>query len=313
LNNKELYRQICTQYADVPVFLQPWWLDAVNPAWQAVITQKGDHITGIWPYIIDQKLGVKLLRTPLLTPYLGPHVFFPADMKESNRDSFEHDTITALINQLPNVPVWALSMFPGLKQVGLFKNYGLDAQVKQTFLVDLSTSEDTIFSNLKESIRRNIKAAAKEITIVNDAAYLPQLYQYQKSTLNRKQAAQPHTMQHMQRFMDACIAHNSGALWVARKGDEVTAIIWNVWDARTSYYFMGAQNPASHNAAAMSALLWHCIAQAKLRQNQVFDLEGSMDPGVEKFFRGFGGKRDLYLILKKNTSLTWKLLQAFRR
>ena len=38
-----------------------------------------------------------------------------------------------------------------------------------------------------------------------------------------------------------------------------------------------------------------------------FDFEGSMDPGVEKFFRNFGGMRELYLVLRKNESLLWKL------
>jgi hypothetical protein len=301
----------------VPVFMQPWWLDAVDPTWQAAVTKKGENVTGLWPYIIDKRLGVQLLRTPMLTPYLGPYVCYPADMKVSNRDSFEHDTIAGLLTQLPHVPVWHLALTPGLKQAGLFKNYGLNVEVKQTFLIGLGGEEQEVFGRLKESIRRNIKIAAKEITIVNDAAYLPQLYAYQKSTLSRKQAAQPYTLQHTQRIMDACIANHAGALWVARKGSEVCAIVWNVWDAQNSYYFMGAQNPASSNYTAMSALLWHCMVQARERGNQLFDLEGSMDAGVEKFFRGFGGERELYMVLRRNSSLLWRMItflnHGFRR
>jgi hypothetical protein len=62
----------------------------------------------------------------------------------------------------------------------------------------------------------------------------------------------------------------------------------------------------------MSALLWHCIRQAKARGNRVFDFEGSMDAGVERFFRAFGARRELYLVLKRDGHWFWKLLRALR-
>ncbi len=313
MNNTDIYKQACALRTDVPLFLQPWWLDAVSPGWQAAVVHNGDKLAGIWPYPVESRLGVPLLRTPLLTPYQGPCVFPPADMKESKRDSFEHDTITQLLQQLPKAPVWHLAMPPGLKQAGLFSSAGLDIQVKQTFLIDLLQSQDTLFANLKDSIRRNIKTAAKEINIISDVSCLPQLFAFQKNTLDSKQVAQAHTLPHMQQLMDACIAHNAGTLWVAKKGDEVLAIIWNVWDDQASYYFMGAKDAAQSDFIAMSALLWHAIVEAKKRGNVIFDMEGSMDPGVERFFRGMAGKRELYMILKKNTSPLWKLVKALRK
>jgi lipid II:glycine glycyltransferase (peptidoglycan interpeptide bridge formation enzyme) len=75
---------------------------------------------------------------------------------------------------------------------------------------------------------------------------------------------------------------------------------------------MGAQKQGNDNYRAMPALLWHCIKEAKKRGNKIFDLEGSMDPGVEKFFRSFGANRELYLELKKNDSLIWKLKELIQ-
>ncbi len=42
---------------------------------------------------------------------------------------------------------------------------------------------------------------------------------------------------------------------------------------------------------------------------RTFDFEGSMDEGVERFFRTFGGERALYMVLHKNDSLLWKVKQ----
>lgn len=292
--------------------MQHWWLDAVCNEWDVAIARKGEHITGVWPYAIASKLGVSLQRTPLFTPYLGPFVFFPNDIKASNRDGFEHDTIAALLKQLPESPVWFLTTQPGLQQAGLFNSQGLNVFVRQTFIINLQQDTTALLANMKEGLRRNIRTAEKELTIASDATHLTELYTYQQHTLRSKDVMQPYSLQQMQHLLDACMAHNASALWVAKKGGKTEAVVWNVWDAHTSYYLMGAQNPNSSGTHALSALLWHSMQEAKKRGNHSFDMEGSMDAGVERFFRSFGGQRTLYLTLRKNKSLIWKLKELFR-
>jgi lipid II:glycine glycyltransferase (peptidoglycan interpeptide bridge formation enzyme) len=312
LSNKEIYKNICSQRRDVPVFLQHWWMDAVCKSWNVAIAKKGDNITGVWPYPIEQKIGVSMIRTPMLTPYLGPHVFYPADIKESNTDSFEHDVISELIAQLPAAKMWHLALQPGIKQAGLFKEQGLEIDAKQTFLIDLMQAETALLANMKENMRRNIKAAENEISISDSPEHLADLYEYHKKTLANKKVSQPYSLADMQGIMDVCKANNACSLFVAKKGDAIQAIVWNIWDKTHSYYFMGSQNPASENYKAMTALLWHTIKKSKERGNIIFDLEGSMDVGVERFFRGFAGKRELYLVLRKNESLVWRIKEMIR-
>jgi len=313
VSNKELYRNICAQKKDVPLFLQHWWLDAVCNDWDAAIAKKGEQVTGIWPYQLEKKSGMALLRNPKLTPYLGPHIFYPNDIKESNLDSFEYDTLAELTPQLPTAKVWNLALQPGLKQAGIFKNNGTQLQVQQTFLIDLQQGEQMLFANMKENMRRNIRAAEKEITISNSPEYLPDLYNFQKNTLEGKGKKQFYNLADLQKIIEACFANNAAALWVAKKEDKVQAIVWHGWDEQNSYYLMGGQNPAADSYRAMSALLWYAIKEAKKRGNTAFDMEGSMDAGVERFFRGFAGNRTLYMILKKNESFLWKLKELLGR
>lgn len=312
MNNREKYKHICTQKSDIPVFLQHWWMDAVCENWDVAISMNGDSPRGVWPYDIQTRMGVKLLRTPKLTPYQGPYVFYPADLKEVNRDGFEHETIADLLKQIPHAQVWNLSLQPGFKQAGIFANAGMNISARQTFLIDLVQDEQVLFSNMKESLRRNIRAAETELTITNDITQLTSLYEYQKHTLDNKDITQAYSLADMQKLMEVCVANNSAALWVAKTGDEILALVWNLWDAGRSYYFMGAQKTGNDNHRAMPALLWHCMKEAKKRGNKIFDLEGSMDAGVERFFRGFGGSRELYLVLKKNESLLWRLKEMVR-
>lgn len=305
--NKTLYRKICQEKKGVPLFMQPWWLDAVCNEWDAAIAKKGEHITGIWAYPVEKKMGVALLRTPILTPYLGPHVFFPDDIKDSNKDSFEHETVAELMKQLPTAKVWHLAIKPGIKQVGLFKKYNLRPQVQQTFLLELTDDEATLLSNMKEATRRNVRLAEKEVTVSESAEYLKDLYKFQKNTLSKKGKPLPYSLDDLRHVMNACQKHNAATLWVARSEKKIQAIVWQVWDENCSYYLMGGQNPETNSYKAMTLLLWHTIKEAKKHGHTTFDLEGSMDEGVERFFRNFGGNRALYVVLHKNDSLLWKL------
>ena len=311
MTNKEIYKNLCAQSKIVPLFGKPWWLDIVCDNWDVAIAKKGEHITGAWPYPIEKKMGVSLLRTPMLTPYLGPLVLFPNDLKESNVDSFEHETVAELMKQMPAAKVWNLSLQPGMKQAGLFKKYGLEAKVQQTFLLELDESDETLFLNMKDTTRRNIRIAEGEVSVTNSPKHLEDLYKFQKNTLAQKGKSLNCSLSYLQKIMDACIANDAAALWTATDSNgSIQAIVWQVWDEQRSYYFMGGQNPDKNSYRAMSLLLWHTIKEAKARGNTIFDLEGSMDEGVERFFRNFGGDRALYMILMKNSSLIWQLKQA---
>jgi lipid II:glycine glycyltransferase (peptidoglycan interpeptide bridge formation enzyme) len=314
MSNKELYQKICIQKkSELPVFMQPWWLDVVCKDWDVAIAKKGEQLTGVWPYPVEKKLGVSLLRTPMLTPYLGPHVFYHNSVKESNHDSFEHDTVAELMKQLPEASVWHLAMSPGIKQAGLFKSYKLQPQVQQTFLLELTGDEQTLLANMKDTTRRNIRVAEGEIAITNAPKYLKELHKFQKNTLAQKGKTLGYSFKYLQKIMDACIANDAAALWVAKRGDNIQAIVMQVWDDTCSYYFMGGQNPETNSYRAMSLLLWHTIKEAKKRGNTAFDLEGSMDEGVERFFRNFGGNRALYIVLHKSKSILWNLKKLVRK
>lgn len=308
--SNEAYRQLSTIHPrPLPLFAQPWWLDVVCPqGWDVAIAEKGGAVTGVWPFALQRKMGVTLMRTPVLTPYLGPVVFFPEDLKSSNRDGFEHEVIAALLAQLPAAQVCHLSMPPGLKQAGLFAAQGFEIAARQTFLLDLTLPEGVLLSCFKDSLRRGIRQAAHQYVVSQEPALLPQLHLFHKNTLAGKQQSQHHSEEMLAQLMNAAVAQQQSQLYAAHdlKG-ELQALLWNAWDKERSYYLMGARSPDSDSHRAMSLLLWQAIKDGQARGNKYFDFEGSMDPGVERFFRKFGGKRELYLVLKKERSWLWRM------
>lgn len=316
MTEKELYSTICRKApALVSLFAQSWWLDATCDAasdWDVALTMKGDTITGAWPYLRSERFGLSMMRNPRLTPYLGPQVFFPPDIAVSRRDTYEYEVCENLVAALPDADLWKLSLPPGFRQAGLLRRAGLKLSVQQSFLLPLQASEEVLFGHFKESLRRNLRTAEKEFRIEEDRGALDKLYAFQKSILDEKRVRQPYTPGQMQRLMSACQEHDAGTLWLAYEGEKLQAAVWNVWDAKKSYYLMGGKSPQCDNYRAMSALLWHCIRQARERGNEYFDFEGSMDRGVERFFRSFSAQRELYLVLNRDGHWLWKLARLLR-
>lgn len=251
-------------------------------------------------------------RNPALTPYLGPHVFYPPDLKESKRDNFEHATISALLAQLPPANVRAIAAQPGLKQVGLFHHAGFGITMRQTFIMDLAgRSEEEISSRLHKDYRRNIRKAAQEgVSIMDDASLLPQLYQFQRETLARKGIRLNYSFAYMQRLFEMA---KGPALYIAAKEGRLQAILWHLWDDVRAYYLVCAKDPEVKNGRVVTALIWHAIRESRAAAKISFDFEGSMDPGVEHFFRHFGGRRELYPVLYRNDSLLWRLKSLIRK
>ncbi|RYD51024.1 MAG: GNAT family N-acetyltransferase [Sphingobacteriales bacterium] len=297
----------------MPVFHQPWWLDATGLSWQVATVQNGDAVSGIWPYVPERRYGISFLQNPPLCPYLGPYVAFPDDLKESKQESFEHQTITALLNQLPPAQVVATALLPAIRQVGLFTQAGFKLNVRQTFLMDLNEiTEAALLERLHTDYRRNLRKAASELVISNEPEAVDDLYSFQEATLARKGLKMQYQPSYLRRLLHASVAHGQGALWVARKAGVIQAMLWQVWDERCSYYLAGSKNPDVKDMRAMTALIFHAIDQSRIMGLEAFDFEGSMDPGVEHFFRHFGGRKALYLVLQRTDSLLWKFKNLIR-
>ena len=311
--DKELYIQLSNEENDLPLFHKSWWLDAICREWDAAVVKNGNNVAGVWPYPLEHKIGITISRNPALTPYLGPHVLFPADLKESKRDNFEHEIISELIKRMPPMKVWNAACRPGLKQIGLFKDSGFRYDFRQTFIMGLEAPEEEILGRLHEDFRRSIRKAGAEMTITNEPEALPILYEYQTATLTRKDVRMSYPLRDMERVFNRCMEHGACALWVARKQGVVQAILWNMWDKTRGYYLVGSKNPEINDNHGMTALIWQSIKHSKALGKISFDYEGSMVPGVERFFRRFGAERVLYPVLLKNDSLIWRVLKAIRK
>jgi hypothetical protein len=308
MNNKAEYLSLPELQQQLPVFFQPWWLDIVSKHWDIALVHNDGRITGVWPFSADKKLGLKLVRNPLLTPYLGPLFFYPEHLTVEQKASFEQKTFQQLWQQIPNWDSFDLEAHLSFTNGELFSQKGFETTHHITYEIDLQQPEETLFSAFHTNHRNLIKQAAQHNKIVEGKECLPKLLTLHKETFSRKKKPYPFHAGMIKNLVTESIRLESGNLFATMdEQNNITACIFTVWDSEKMYLLLSTVDLECAHQGAVRLLIWHAIKSARDKGLKIFDFEGSMDPGIEAFFRRFGGARKTYLCASRNKSLLWKM------
>ena len=103
----------------------------------------------------------------------------------------------------------------------------------------------------------------------------------------------------MRRLIEVSREKQQGDLWGAYDAaGQLHAAAFVVWQDQSAYYIAGGGNTALRNSGAHSLVLWEAIRYVAEFADR-FDFEGSMLPGVERFFREFGARQIPYFTITK--------------
>lgn len=301
IGNKDLYKEFCLE-ATVPLFFQPYWLDAAcNPGnWDvALYMDKGGAIRGVWPYAI-RRLGLWWVsRMPPLTPYLGIWFNYPLGLSNPHkRRAFERRVVSELLEQLPRVAYLKQSFMPNFTDWLPFYWNGFHQYTYYTYEILPGASQTVLFQNLKGNVRNKLRKAVARL-ICELSENLAQLYLLVEMSFQRQGLAAPFPYALLQRI-DQVLAHQSRRrLYLAKDGQgRPHAGIYLVWDDSRMYNLILGADPDHRQSGAAPFLLWRGIQDA-MSMGLIFDFEGSMIEGVEQLFHSFGGRQQPYFSIFK--------------
>ncbi len=300
------YREWCAT-RPMPVYMNDWWWDVVAPGWQVALFQNGQGILAAWPYHIYNTYGFKVLGNPPLTPYSGPVLNPPADLGARNQTSFQEKVVEGLKASMPAVSYTDVDLPPDFHFFLPWKHAGYTLTPRVTYLLDLKPGLEVLQEQCKPTLRRQIKNAEKELTVV-ETADASVFFDLHSQSIRRQGAAFKYNKKLVQQLLDAAVQRGQGTVLMAIDATgAVHAAMFLVWDDACAYYLAGGLNEALKGSGAMSLLLWHAIKKAKEKDIPCFDFEGSMVPSVERFFRLFGGNVHTYYKITRSTSVLWDL------
>ena len=305
---KMLYAQLCT-VADVPIFMQNWWLDAVcTEGWSVVVSlnEKGD-IEAALTFATRQKLGFKTLSEPVLTPFCG--VWFRQKTFKRRHEAifYEKKHLQKLIEQLPSAHRYSFRLHVSLKDWQPFFWAGWQQETRYTYRLNIENLA-TVFENFNENTKRNIRKSAQNFTIESGDNF-DKFLEINALTYKRQQIKNPISLQTWQSVEQVLTEKNARSIFFAKNTEgSYEAAVYVIFDNSTAYYLAGGSTELGRSKGAMHGLLWQAIQEAAARGCRVFDFEGSMLQGVEPFFRGFGGELTPYFRVFKYSNRFLKYL-----
>jgi hypothetical protein len=311
MSAKARYHDFCRTAPDVPVFAQPWYLDACaeGGAWDVVLAEEKGRVVAALPFFYKQKGPFRYVTMPPFVKWLGPYLL-PEFRGQLPR---EHELMQTLMAQLPDLAAFKQNFYPTVTNWLPFYWQQFRQTTYYTYRLHQLRDLARVEKGLGTGIRRDIRLARQQVRVVHDSP-LEEFYRVNMLSFARQGLAPPYSLGQLQRLDTALAAENARQLLFAVDAQgRVHSVAYLIWDATTAYFLLAGDDPALRASGAGVLLAWECICYAsKVLGLDCFDFEGSMLPGVERIRVRFGAVQTPYFYVWKHNSRLFELLEKLK-
>ena len=294
--SKDLYRELCGKEESIPVFSRDWWLDAAcGEDWDVLVMKKKGRVYAALPLYIPCN---NIISMPNYTQTMGVW-FAPAasDTKYSSLLEHRQSICKLFIEQLKPFKSFRQNFSHEFTDWLPFYWEGYSQTTRYTYILDDLKDTDRLLSNMSQQIRRNIKNAEDQSIAVCRGLNADEFLTIQSLTFERQNKRNTQSSDVLRRLIDVSRQRGQGDVFGGYDKDgNLHAAAFVVWQNSSAYYIAGGGDPALRSSGAQSLVLWEAIKYVSQFTNN-FDFEGSMLPGVERFFREFGGRQTPYFMI----------------
>ena len=297
--SKDLYRTICKKEDSIPVFSRDWWLDAVcGDDWDVLMYEKKGRIHATMPLYVPCK-GV--ISMPNYTQTMG--VWFAAeanDTKYSSLLSNRQAICNRFIEQLRPYRSYLQNFSYEFTDWLPFYWAGYSQTTRYTYMLNGIKDSNSIQTGMSQQTRRNIKKA-RDMGIKTCRGDFPivDFLKIQALSFDRQNKVNKQSNAVLIRLILAARERRQGDIFGGydEKG-RLHAVAFVVWQDSCAYYIAGGGDSALRSSGAHSLVMREAIDYAS-HFTDTFDFEGSMIPGVERFFREFGAVQTPYFTITR--------------
>ncbi|MDX8341549.1 hypothetical protein SLH46_20290 [Draconibacterium sp. IB214405] len=279
--DSEKWNQCIDGALNCRIYAYDWHLDRTAIEWDALVY--GDY-EYVMPLPFRKKMGIKYLYQPLFSQQLG---IFPSPSK-----SIFDEFVTALKKRFRYSDLqFNAQNIPEESHASLFFE-------RKNYLLSLTKDFKSILSDYSTNTKRNIAKAQKQNLTIIEGIRLEAYLDFKAKNLP------PRVDQSAIDKLKSLIAYGEykgfGKIYgVYTPDNELCAAVYFCrWKDRV-IYFNAASNEEGKNLGAMYYLINRFI-EDNAEKNLILDFEGSMIPGVERFYKGFGALPETYFQLKFN-------------
>ena len=308
---KARYHDFCLTAPDMPLFAQPWYLDACaeGGAWDVVLAELKGQVVAALPFFYKQKGPFRYATMPPFVKWLGPYLL-PAFR---GRLPQEHELLQELLAQLPPLAAFKQNFHPSLTNWLPFYWQQFRQTTYYTYRLHGLRDLARVEGGLGTGIRRDIRLARPQLRVVHEQP-LAELYRVNLLSFARQGLPAPYSLAQLARLDAALQATGAGQRFFAVDAENrVHSVAYLVWDATTASWLLAGDDPALRASGAGVLLAWEVVRYAsEVLGLDSFDFLGSMLPGVERMRVRFGAVQVPYFFVWKNYSRLFGLLEKLK-
>ena len=265
------------------------YLDIMAPGWEALVD---DDYLSVFPLPIRRKYGFSYVATPVFLQQLG---LYTAD---GDRIKIAGEFISFMPEfiRLVDLCIGQEAAVPGFTMSPRY-NYELK----------LSDPYDRIWVSYMTDCRRNINIARRyPQEIVEDVKPGELISLYRNHTARKTRSIDDPAYRRLHALMEHCTASGTGRILGVRspKGKLLWGIFVIELCGRSTLLFTAGSRKSRE--LRTSYLVIDHIIQSQAGTGQIIDFAGSSVPSIAIFMRSFGGAKNTYWRLYRNT-LPWPL------
>lgn len=285
--DKKRWDQCIDQSPGAIIYAYSWYLDIVSPGWNALV---GDEYAAVFPLTWRKKWGIAYLYQPVYTQQLG--LFISKESKEY--------TVMNFLNAIP-LSYRLIEIQLNQSNSGFPVHHPFKSGQRITHILDLSPDANTLEKKISENTKRNMRRFEKSsMSIISDANPEGLVKLFRK---NRGKDILQLSNQDYENFLSLCeealrrkLMTYLGA--IDSKGILQAGVIF--LQTNTGFILLfSALSEEGKSSGAMSALIAAFIRE-HAGKNRILDFEGSMDPGIARFYKSFGSHEIVYLQIRNN-------------
>jgi hypothetical protein len=269
-----------------PVYALSFYLDAVTgKKWSAYIN---NDYSALIPVYYRNLPGIKRIIQPPFTQQLG--------LFTNRQDIHSGAIFKKLISRVPVVS------YQTQKHPKLNGESNCRVNERVTFTLNLNQPFEEIKKQFSSNTKRNINKARKFPQTLRTVS-IDRFMQLIARERTRLGIPQKH-LKRLKKLLEALEKRNSLLInGIDNNQNIIAAGAWIITPNRI-YYLAGASTEEGFHKRSMFLLQNHVI-ELFSNTNAVYDFEGSMIPGIARFFASFGAQPEVYYYTEKNTLPTF--------
>lgn len=310
--NKERYIEWTSQQDYVPIFMMPWWLDAVcaGKEWDVLLAEdENGAIVGAMPYLLCKRAWYKYIIMPQQTQIGG--IWVTAEITADRWRTAE--VCRQLKEQLDamGLAYYYQQYMPGSLCVDAMHALGCKTQERVTYriedLSDLDAVINSFSTNKKRQLQKALSLHAEHTMEAED------FYRFHTRCLQARKRECSYSrefllvLERKARRLGQC-----EILSICNADGVPYAAAFLIWDSKSMYYLIPAFDPAFKESGASALLVLEALKLAR-EKHVIFDFEGSMDRGTAKHYKQFGSIPTTYFSVEKYYKPIFRLAIWFQK